>query len=212
MKKPHGVGSTGSHSKLSCRLLKRKEQKMNRYVALYSLLAAFAAAFDLASTYLVSPNLVGEMSTIFILWGRGDHAWARLITVKGVVSILAIMLFYIGLMTIERRRHRFDGRVSIAAFLGLLFFREKAPLRKLFKTSPLDFGSVGGFFCLAMAMGVICSGLVAGLCNLLRIISSWYLLIGFWIATGILSCLIAVHVARTVLMSSQAVSVRRFHV
>ena len=148
-----------------------------------------AALLDSVSTYIATPDLSLEGNPVLISSGR---TWSNLVTLKILVSLVAVATFAGGLRILESRRDRLAGQFGFRNVLSQLVFKRHVSLGAfLLYGWPKDWIALFAVGCLTVTMATITGGVIAAVLNSLKAIRSQAHLMAFWCGNGALSASIA---------------------
>ncbi|MBN2683862.1 MAG: hypothetical protein JXR40_01155 [Pontiellaceae bacterium] len=148
-----------------------------------------AAVLDCVSTYIGTPDLSHEQNPVLISIGL---TWSNLVTLKILVSLVAVAAFWGGTNILQTRRKRIAGQSGFRNILSLLIFKEQVSLGKFLFGWPKDWISMFAIACLVITMATISGGFFAAMLNFLKAFRSQSHVIAFWCGTGVFSTGIAI--------------------
>ena len=148
-----------------------------------------AGTLDLVSTYIGTPDLSLEGNPILIMFGR---KWVYVVAFKLIGSLVAVVLFAVGLRILQRRVDRLVGITGFVNVLSHLIFKRRISLRELlFCKCPTDWPSAFAVATIVNGIAIVTGGLIAAILNTFAHIESKTQLIAYAIGGCVLVLTIA---------------------
>lgn len=157
---------------------------ITRWTLYFTILLVVANGLDILSTYHVSPDLQREANVVVISMGR---TWSSVFIIKGLGALTAIMFFYFGLHTLDRRARHLEGKKSICDVYSFLLYKERVPMIKLLiGGKPKDWGAATAVTGVFLAAACLFGGLLGAIGNTFGLVRSvTHLLLLYSICTAI---------------------------